>query len=50
MAIDRLIGIITVLLREKQTTAAALAERFEVSPRTIARDVDRLCQIGRAHV
>lgn len=46
MAIDRLIGIITVLLREKQTTAAALAERFEVSPRTIARDVDRLCQAG----
>ena len=46
MAINRLIGILTVLLREEQVTAGALAERFEVSPRTIARDVERLCQAG----
>ena len=46
MAIERLIGILTVLLREGQRTAAELAERFEVSQRTIARDVDRLCQAG----
>lgn len=46
MAIDRLIGILTVLLREERVTAGDLAERFEVSQRTIARDVDRLCQAG----
>lgn len=46
MAIDRLIGIISVLLREEQVTAGNLAERFEVSTRTIHRDVDRLCRAG----
>lgn len=46
MTIDRLIGILAVLLREEQTTAAALAERFEVSVRTIRRDIDRLCRAG----
>ena len=46
MAVDRLIGILTVLLRSEQVTTAELAERFEVSARTIARDVDRLCQAG----
>lgn len=46
MAIDRLIGILAVLLREEQVTAGALAERFEVSVRTIQRDVDRLCRAG----
>ena len=35
MAIDRLIGILSVLLRDEQTTAGNLAERFEVSVRTI---------------
>lgn len=46
MAVERLIGILTVLLREDRATAAELAERFEVSVRTIQRDVDRLCQAG----
>lgn len=46
MAIDRLIGILTVLLREKQVTTASLAERFEVSARTIARDIERLSESG----
>ena len=46
MAVDRLIGILAVLLREEQVTAAQLAERFEVSQRTIYRDIDRLCQAG----
>jgi len=46
MAIDRLIGILSVLLRERQATAGSLAERFEVSVRTIQRDIDRLCRAG----
>ena len=46
MTIDRLIGIVAVLLREGQVTAGRLAERFEVSARPIHRDVDRLCRAG----
>lgn len=46
MTIDRLIGILAVLLREGQVTAGSLADRFEVSVRTIRRDIDRLCQAG----
>ena len=46
MTIDRLIGILAVLLREDQVTAAQLADRFEVSQRTIYRDIDRLCRAG----
>ncbi len=46
MTIDRLIGILAILLREERATAAGLAKRFEVSPRTIQRDVDRLCRAG----
>lgn len=46
MAIDRLIGIIAVLLREERVKTSELARRFEVSGRTIARDIDRLCRAG----
>lgn len=46
MKIDRLIGILTVLLQVDKTTAPALAERFEVSRRTILRDIDSLCLEG----
>ena len=46
VSVDRLIGILAVLLREEQVTAVRLAERFEVSQRTIYRDVDRLCRAG----
>ena len=46
MTIDRLIGILAVLLREGQVTAGSLADRFEVSVRTIQRDIDRLCRAG----
>lgn len=46
MAVDRLIGILAVLLREERVTAGALADRFEVSVRTIQRDIDRLCRAG----
>lgn len=46
MKIDRLLGILTVLLRDDRVTAPYLAEKFEVTRRTISRDVDALCQAG----
>ena len=46
MKIDRLIGILSVLLQEEKTTAPELAERFEVSKRTINRDIEDLCRAG----
>jgi predicted DNA-binding transcriptional regulator YafY len=42
---DRLTGII-LALQHRHQTAAQLAERFEVSRRTILRDIDALSQIG----
>lgn len=46
MKIDRLIGILSVLLQKEKTTAPELAERFEVSKRTINRDIEDLCRAG----
>ncbi len=46
MKIDRLIGILSILLQEEKTTAPDLAERFEVSRRTINRDIEDLCKAG----
>lgn len=46
MKIDRLIGILSILLQKETVTAPALAEQFEVSRRTISRDIDTLCQAG----
>ena len=46
MKLDRLIGILTTLLQRDRITAPYLAEKFEVSRRTIGRDIDSLCQAG----
>jgi len=46
MKLDRLIAILSVLLNREQTTAPELAKRFEVSRRTINRDIDALNQAG----
>ncbi len=46
MAMDRLIGILAILLREEKVTAAQLAARLEVDKRTIYRDMERLCRAG----
>ena len=46
MKIDRLIGILSVLLQKEKTTAPELAERFEVSRSTINRDIEVLCKAG----
>ena len=46
MKIDRLLGITIYLLNHNRTTAQRLANRFEVSVRTIIRDIDTLCMAG----
>lgn len=46
MKIDRLIGILSILLQKEMTTAPELAEQFEVSRRTINRDIDALLMAG----
>ncbi|MDE7321857.1 MAG: YafY family transcriptional regulator [Lachnospiraceae bacterium] len=44
--INRLLGMIYILMRQGTVTAAELAQRFEVSARTIYRDLDTLSAAG----
>ena len=46
MKIDRLYAITVYLLNHGKTSASVLARRFEVSVRTIQRDIDALCLAG----
>lgn len=46
MKIDRLIGILSILLQQEKVTAPYLAEKYEVSRRTINRDIEHLCKAG----
>ena len=46
MKIDRLMGIVTILLQQGKVTAPELARRFEVSRRTINRDIEDICKAG----
>lgn len=46
MKIDRLVSIILILLEKERIGAYALAEQFEVSPRTIYRDIDAINLAG----
>ncbi|MCI3927081.1 YafY family transcriptional regulator [Paenibacillus sp. TRM 82003] len=46
MKLERLISIIYKLLNHDVITASALAEEFQVSPRTIYRDIDAICAAG----
>ena len=46
MKIDRLISIIMVLLDKKRISAQSLADMFEVSLRTIYRDIDAIDLAG----
>ena len=42
MKIDRLIGILSILLQRDKVTSQELAEKFEVSRRTILRDIESI--------
>lgn len=44
--LDRLIGILALLLQRETITSPELAERFEVSRRTINRDIEAICKAG----
>ena len=46
MKVDRLVSIIMMLLDEKRMGAQELAALFEVSPRTIYRDIDAINMAG----
>ena len=46
MKVDRLVSIIMILLEKDRIGAQELAERFEVSPRTIYRDIDAINMAG----
>lgn len=46
MKIDRLMSIIMILLDKKRIGAKELADMFEVSPRTIYRDIDSINMAG----
>lgn len=46
MKIDRQLGILSILLQNASITAPYLAEQFEVSRRTINRDIEDLCKAG----
>ncbi|SEW30381.1 helix-turn-helix transcriptional regulator [[Clostridium] fimetarium] len=46
MKVDRLVSIIMILLDKKRIGAQELADMFEVSPRTIYRDIDTINMAG----
>ena len=46
MRTDRLYAITVYLMNHGKTSAGELARRFEVSVRTIQRDMDSLCAAG----
>ena len=46
MKVDRLVSIIMILLDKERISAQELADMFEVSPRTIYRDIDTINMAG----
>ena len=50
MKLNRLIAILSVLLNQEQVTAPELAKRFEVSRRTINRDIEAVFPSSHSRV
>lgn len=46
MKVDRLVSMIMILLEKERVGAQELADQFEVSPRTIYRDIDTINMAG----
>ena len=46
MKVDRLVSMIMILLEKRRVGAQELAEMFEVSPRTVYRDMEAINQAG----
>ncbi len=46
MRVYRLLAIVMLLLNKEKISAGELAGQFEVSPRTIYRDIEAICQAG----
>lgn len=46
MKIERLVSILSVLLQKEKVTTTYLAKKFEVSKRTILRDIESLNKAG----
>lgn len=46
MQVDRLLSILLIISNKGKVTGKELSEHFEVSLRTIYRDIDKLCQAG----
>ena len=46
MKVSRLVSIIILLMDKKRVSAKELAEMFEVSPRTIYRDIEAISIAG----
>ena len=46
MKVDRLVSIIMILLDKERVGARELADMFEVSPRTIYRDIEAINMAG----
>ena len=46
MKVERLLSMIMTLLAKERVGAQELAEQFEVSPRTIYRDIDAINMAG----
>ncbi|MCM1488302.1 MAG: YafY family transcriptional regulator [Firmicutes bacterium] len=46
MKIDRLIGILSLMLQKERVTAREISEKFEVSRRTVLRDIESINMAG----
>jgi predicted DNA-binding transcriptional regulator YafY len=46
MRVDRLLSMILIISNKGRVTGSELAEHFEVSLRTVYRDIDKICESG----